>query len=592
MPLGTSVQLPSVQLDLVREDLNDATQGTALATLSEPYALADLQTLSVDVDAGGPVVVTFNAIDFDDIAAATALEVAAVIQAALGNLTAIDDGGAVRLTSNAFGSGSSIQITGGTGAAALAFPVGAQAGTNASLITRLINRIPEPSEVGVPVESDVEVEVHDTAGTGGITDLEIRIDGVLAYDLNGGGFQVGFTGSATSPDANTLRVVIDPDVDFLPDVLVTVQVDTTGASTDLVAATYTFNTEDVVRPVVSGATAQDKTIIRVAFDEPVLMVSPTGAGDALNPANYVFVRGASPAVDVVAVEVVPVDASTVDVETDIELSFGLPYTVQVLAVEDLLGNVITAPDNDADFVSLTPPSPEGRRFELIDFIPQVNRSEDTTGDLHTYIAIKQDVVNLLLCEIDRFTDILDPDLAPEAYLDAMLCDLGNPFAFSALSEVDKRRLLRILVDIYKSKGTEQGIIDVILFFVGVLVTIDVFNGEGWELASSSSPTLDGQAPPAGPGDELSSAATVPADAASLGPGTRRLLYSFIVVSPINLTEEQRDRIRQIVDLMKPAHTHLIGIAEPSTAPAPFDHLELAFSELGVSGGSAGTWTLH
>lgn len=590
MPLGTKTTLPSVQLDAVREDLHDATQGTILAATAETFALVDAQTLLVDVDAGGVQVVVFNAVDFDDISLATAAEVAAIIAAALTGASAADDGGAPRITSDAWGVTSSVEVTGGTAAAAFAFPGGAQAGTDATPITRLINRIPEDTETGVPVESNVELEIHDTTGEAGITDVEVQIDGTLAYDADGGGFQAGYSGTVTTPDANTRRIVINPAIDLDPDVLVTVQVDTTGGSTPLVASTYTFNTEDVVQPTAASAVAQEKKIVRVTFDEAVLQVSPSGASDALNPGNYSFVAGGSPAVSVVPVEVVPVSAVAVDVETDIELSFGVLYTVTVSNVADLLGNVITPPSNSSDFVAFTPNVPDGRRFELIEFIPQINRTEDATGELATFIAINQDVVNLLLCEIDRFATIIDPDLAPDDFLDAMLCDLGNPFSFALLSPVDKRRLLRILVDIYKQKGTEAGIINVINFFLGVLVTIDVFNGEGWELASSDLPTLDGQSPPAGPGDELSSAATEPADAASLGPGEQRLLYSFIVVSPVDLTTDQRDRITQIVDLMKPAHTHLIGIAEPATAPLPTDHLELGVSELGS--GSPGTWTLH
>ncbi len=64
------VQLPSVQIDNVREDRGDATQGTVLSSNAQPYALTTSQTLIVAVDGGSGQTVTFYTVDFDDIAAA------------------------------------------------------------------------------------------------------------------------------------------------------------------------------------------------------------------------------------------------------------------------------------------------------------------------------------------------------------------------------------------------------------------------------------------------------------------------------------------------------------------------------------------
>lgn len=589
--MAQEVQLPSAQLDDTTEDLGDATQGTILSVNTEPFVLVDLDTLSVDVDAGGVVVVTFNTVDFVDITAATGAEVIAAINAALTGATAVVEAGAIRITSDAFGAASSIEVTAEPAGTPFAFPSGVQSGVDAADVTQLINRIPEPGETGVPIESDVQVEIHDTAGAPASTGVEIEIEGVLAFDGDAGGFQTGFSGTVSNPDANTLRISIDPDVDFADDTVIDMDVEVVGGSTAL-DVQYTFTTEDLTPPSVTAAQAREKKIVRVTYSEAVQQVSPTASDDALNPANYVLVTANVPAVSAAAVEVTSVSPTEVDVEVDIELSFDATYVITATNVEDLFGNVIAPPNNAASFVAFRPPQPVDRRFELIEFLPQINRSEDTTRELATYIAIKQDVTNLLLCEIDRFAEILDPDFAPEPFLTCMLDDLGNPFDFVDLTEIDKRRLIRVLVDIYKQKGTEIGIINVINFLLGVLVTIDVFNGEGWELASSSSPTLDGQSPPAGPGDELPAAGeTEPADVASLGPGTLFDLYSFVVISPVNLTAVQRDRITQIVDLMKPAHTHLVRIDEPATSPAPLGGDELGGGEL--SGATVGIppWTL-
>lgn len=145
-----------------------ATAGTILGTRSAPFPLSPGDTLDVDVDAGGPATATFNATagfqtsgntqpfglanldtltlkvdggvtqtvifktaDFASIAAATAAEVAAVINRDTFGLTASVSAGAVVLTSDRQGTSSSIQVTGGTANAVgkLNFPVAVASGT-------------------------------------------------------------------------------------------------------------------------------------------------------------------------------------------------------------------------------------------------------------------------------------------------------------------------------------------------------------------------------------------------------------------------------------------------------------------------------
>lgn len=591
--MSQQVQIPSVQLDLVREDLGDATRGSVLSGNAETYALSDGQTLDVAIDGGGGQTVTFNAVDFDDIAEATAAEVAAVLNAATAGLTgasAEDDGGSVRITSDTWGAGSSVQVTGGTANAVLGFPTSLESGSDFTPVTQLINRIPEGGEIEVPLDSSVVFELHDSDGTAPlIADVSVWVGGVLA--VSAGAVQSGFSLSSSNPDAATLLVEVTPDVDFESDIDVTVRV---TESTSALDDSYTFTTEDTLPPRVTGAEPRTKQVVRVTFNEAVKQVSASAVDDALNPANYTFVRLGVPTVNIVAESVAvvePSDPTSVDVTVDIEMSFDAPYRVIVVNVTDLFGNEVAAPYNSAEYTSLEAPFPAGRRFRLIEFVPNMNRLEDETGEMELWILIKQDVVDLLLCTIDEWLDILDPDVAPERFLDAMLADLGNPFFFVDLTENDKRRLLRILVDIYKAKGTKQGIIDVVRFFTGLTITIEIYNGLGFELAHADNPTLDGQNPPSGPGDELSAPGTEAPGAGELGPGERRLLYSFEVHSAIVLTDEQRDRITDIVELMKPAHTHLIRIVEPG-AEEVIDHLELGLSELGKTGGPAGNWQLH
>lgn len=52
-----------------------------------------------------------------------------------------------------------------------------------------------------------------------------------------------------------------------------------------------------------------------------------------------------------------------------------------------------------------------------------------------------------------------------------------------------------------------------------------------------------------------------------------------------LAPEERRRLRQIVDYLKPAHTHFARLGEP-VPPEVVDHVELGMSELGD------LWVLH
>ena len=71
----------------------------------------------------------------------------------------------------------------------------------------------------------------------------------------------------------------------------------------------------------------------------------------------------------------------------------------------------------------------------------------------------------------------------------------------------------------------------------------------------------------------------------LGPSSAFGALAFEVVSPRVLAAEERRRLRQIVDYMKPGHTHFARLVEPFP-PEIIDHLELGLSELGD------TWDLH
>lgn len=98
--------------------------GRVISSLTETFTLADLQTLLVDVDGSGPQTITFNTAEFVDITNALAAEVVLEINADLTGATAREDTatGAVIIESD--DDASRLEVTGGTAAAAFAFPSG------------------------------------------------------------------------------------------------------------------------------------------------------------------------------------------------------------------------------------------------------------------------------------------------------------------------------------------------------------------------------------------------------------------------------------------------------------------------------------
>ena len=443
----------------------------------------------------------------------------------------------------------------------------------------LLNRSPEPGEVGVPVDEHVFLEVVDDGGADvDLTALQVWIASeggpeVLAFDA--GVFQPGFAGSASYTASGGLgirRVQVDLQslLQSLEEVTVHVTATNDAGIPEMLDQSYSFFVEDLTPPVLVSAEALGLQLIRVTFDEPVVQADAAATGDALNPANYALARLTAPSVDVIVTSVETVTPTVLDLTTDIPLSPGRRYRLTSSGVEDLIGNAVAPPFDHVEFVAYSPPRPADREFVLIDLLAQVNRDEDVTEDLAKFTACLQEVTDLVLYDIDRWADsLLDPDTAEEQYLDAMLADLGNPFPFVASSSaVDKRRLIRVLVDIYRLKGTEKGVVDTVRFFLGLEVDVDEFIDGAVMLLGESELGSDGT-----DGEWV------------LGASAQATLYSFVVVSPVTLTDDQKDKIGQIVEFIKPGHTHFLGFVEP-TAPIVIDHLELGLSELGLN------WELH
>ncbi|MFP2895065.1 phage tail protein [Corallococcus sp. 4LFB] len=361
--------------------------------------------------------------------------------------------------------------------------------------------------------------------------------------------QPAFAGplAAATQTADTLRVVLHPAVPLASQATVSVHViSATAGGAHLLDETYTFTVEDRTAPRLVGAQAVGPKSVRLAFYESVRV--PPSACFTLTP------RGA-PAVPVVVTEAAA-DGLLVHFALDTELTPDVVYEVRVEGVTDAHGNLVLAPYHRATFAGFRPARPPSRHFRLWDMLPRHNRRDDVTGDLHRFVSCLQEVTDLLLSDLDAFPDVFDLERAPEAFLDAILQDLGNPFAFE-LDVLARRRLAAILVHMYQQKGTALGLRNAIRFFLGIEVrAISPFASDTLVLGES----------------ELGVDWV-------LGPSERFARYAFNVEVDRLLTLSERQRLRALVEYLKPAHTHFVDMVEPLPPILP-EHWELGLSELG------------
>jgi phage tail-like protein len=434
----------------------------------------------------------------------------------------------------------------------------------------LINLLPDNGEAGVPRTSNLQLDIS-SSDSGGIVlaDTKVFVNGEIAFA--GGVFQPGWDGAGsgyddTRDDTRTLRIIIDPTSDLPSSSTIAMRVDSRSGGSGIVTKHYLFQIEDYTAPTLVGAQARKRGIVRVEFSEAM------NAAEVIDPARWTienvagqplagwgdFREGAGVSVNVAAVT--RVTDRLVDLSTDIDLTMAATYRARASGVHDLAGNLVDPAHASADFVAVDT-RPSERRFKLVEHVPAMNVREDGTQDLRKLLWTWQEPLDLILCLIDEWLDILDPETAPEPHLDAMLADLGNPFTF-ALSVNEKRKLVGLLRSIYQQRGTGEGIVNAIRLFLSLEVTLAYPGFGGAKLGIA---TIGGTF--------------------KLG-GSLYDHYGYDVVSPTILTDDEREKIRGIAEFMQATNEHLRSILEPGAPPSIPNHLVLGISKLGVN------WKLH
>jgi len=189
----------------------NAAQAEVQTGTGEPYALADSQTLTVKIDNGTVQTITFLTADFVAIGAATAEEVVhAINKEILGAHAETTSGGTrFKIVSDRFGTGSWVEVTGGTANAALGLPTTPVQGTgDVSDISAVTF-----AEIKAVVEADIPT-LTVQQGTGGVVELvsnttgssssiQVTATGVLQATL---GFDTALHEGSDSGSANAIKV--------------------------------------------------------------------------------------------------------------------------------------------------------------------------------------------------------------------------------------------------------------------------------------------------------------------------------------------------------------------------------------------------
>jgi phage tail-like protein len=389
----------------------------------------------------------------------------------------------------------------------------------------IIMRDPQPAEAGVPAASQIFMRVVDLNGIpADPSSINIRVlidqgaGDVIAYD--GATFVSPWIGGLSAVVGSTgadpycfLDVTLDQTpMAFASEAVVNVTVDVVSGSggwghftwghvpwghagnTGSGDLAYAFTAADTIAPNLLSAVAVGPRTVRVTFDDA--MAAGVGMVDDLTswvPATLGAPEGFHtmnvdplPGVDLtcVAVEVVPDTGGRVwDLSTQWAMTPECPYGLTVRStVEDDAGNAIATAS--VAFLGYVPAQPATRFFDYGQLcVPIKNRTEDVTRDLERFANCIGEVLTYLIVQIDHWTDAYDTDRCTDAEVDDRLADLGNPFDWAELDMTadQRRKLLGVLVDIYRRKGTASGIERVIYLLLGETVTVEPYAATGWVL---------------------------------------------------------------------------------------------------------------
>ena len=152
----------------------------------------------------------------------------------------------------------------------------------------LLNRAPQPDEVGLPLDGLIQFTIADIANSGSFGAIKVWIstDNVrhLAYDSAAGGFQAPFNGSNSlrvdnaspeSPADDEAWFVFDNTNDYISEEIVWIEIQAT-VSGQSYWWEYSMQAADETPPVVEALLWKDPRRVRIEFDDDMVASSVPG----------------------------------------------------------------------------------------------------------------------------------------------------------------------------------------------------------------------------------------------------------------------------------------------------------------------------
>jgi phage tail-like protein len=183
-------------------------------------------------------------------------------------------------------------------------------------------------------------------------------------------------------------------------------------------------------------------------------------------------------------------------------------------------------------------------------LPPHYARRDASGVWTRVLAAIGAVLDGMAADVEAFATLQDYLACEARYLPylaqklAWALDTGSPAAL-------QRKMVGLLVPMYRERGTTKGIIDLLNLLLGIEVTIDEPWADGWRLGTA----------------ELGNDALLSPAVPDL-PYTSPLPYTFYVRFPCALTSAERAAARVLIDFAKRAETHAM-LVEPPAEPTPW-----------------------
>lgn len=201
---------------------------SVLGVTAEPFALTDGQTLALVLNDGTQQVATFNTADFADIGAATAAEVAAVINTDISGVTASDNGsGNLLIEGNVIDGTSSIFVDpAGTATTALGL-------LNQSAVANVIRKLSwcrGPVQTIEAGKNEYTLRLGTRTGGAGNAYIKVRVSSIAALPTQS--HAEDLLVDRKPLDDSRIQAIIDQSISWVEDVALSVFLEPTRVTTE------------------------------------------------------------------------------------------------------------------------------------------------------------------------------------------------------------------------------------------------------------------------------------------------------------------------------------------------------------------------